>query len=468
MNRYGMFIASAVLLASCGGAEPDAASSLQQLQQLYSDGYNVTELSYRLGVGEDDIVGYLQEKTPVDASLFAAIDSVHSLHADGKIIPVNKVGKSASECLWQLYTKAQNLPLTSQYVNIGVSEVGNALVKRRPLDFKDSIRVLVSYIDDVNGLTTVPTHLDVSPYFYNYNEGIGNIKVPRDYHAQYSGLTSEQMLKLSYFVWQAEQFELKANAELEKAINAKMINYVNDGVTQFAEDDVDSYWNRALCMFKNKEEEMAFYKSKYNERFDVRSLQRDLQEDTRAFCISINCSRILAVNEVLGYNENVDNLSIAQKMVLRNTIQRMEGVQKALNQKDAEFGQGALALIGAAGAVYVTGGAAALATTGGGAVAAGGGAAASTTAWTTLIASNIEGMLAYVGLDKVYADLYEKITGDEYDPDKAVEEVKKNLSKGIKRSLDTQMKKQGNNNYKKLLDDNTRQYYNQLRHDLGL
>lgn len=471
MSRYGLIVASTILLMSCHGEEPDAASSLQQLSQLYSEGYNVTELSYRLTVSEDDIVSYLQEKSSVDASLFQVIDSVFSLHTDGKIIPVSKVGKSASECLWQLYTKAQNLPLTSQYVNIGVSEVGNALVKRRPLEFNDSIKVLVSYIDDINGLTSVPTHLNVSPYFYNYNEGIGNIKVPRDYRSQYSGLTSEQMVKLSYFVWQAEQFELKANAELEKAINAKMINYVNSGVTQFAEDDVDSYWNRARCMFKNEEEEAAFYKNLFRKRFDMKVLQRDLQEDIRSFCISINCSRILAVNEVLGYNENVDNLSISQKMVLHNAIQNMEGLQKALNQKDAEFGQDALLVVpiaaAAVGVTIATGGGTAAA---GGAVAAAGGGttAASATAWTTVVTSNIEGVLAYIGLDKTYADIYKIFTGDEYDPDKAIEEVKKNLSKGVKRNLDMQLKKQGANNYKKLLDDNTRQYYNNLRHDLGL
>lgn len=84
MSRYGLIVASTILLMSCHGEEPDAASSLQQLSQLYSEGYNVTELSYRLTVSEDDIVSYLQEKSSVDASLFQVIDSVFPFIPTGR------------------------------------------------------------------------------------------------------------------------------------------------------------------------------------------------------------------------------------------------------------------------------------------------------------------------------------------------------------------------------------------------
>ena len=115
------------------------------------------------------------------------------------IIPVNKLGKSASECLWNIYTKAQNLPLTSQYIDVGVSAVGNALTKRKSLEYDDSIKVLVAYINNMNNLDTIPTHINIASYYYNNNEGIENIKIPRDYSLWYKGVSSEQLIKLSYF-----------------------------------------------------------------------------------------------------------------------------------------------------------------------------------------------------------------------------------------------------------------------------
>lgn len=449
-----------LFFSSCGENAQDEATSRSQLQKLYVAGYNVTELSYRLGTDEASIVGYLQGKDAIDESLSATIDSVYALHDCGRIMPVNKVEKSASDCLWHLYTKAQNLPLTSQYVNVGVSEVGNAINGSRPLGYEDSIRVLVAFIDDVNGLTSAPTHINVTPYYYNYNEGIGNIKISHNYAIQDSALTSEQRLKISYFIWQAEQLELKANAALEKSIEQNTLSFANSAIGEFVYDDIDSYWNSLRCLFKDDKEAEEFYRQKFDERFDVAQLQDAVQEEIYSYCVAINCSRILAVNEVLGYDENVNNLDIAQKTRLRKMIARMEGMQRAVEQVNAAGAKDAILTAAVAGVAFVTGGAAA--------PAAAGAAATTTSTLGSYIVTVASDWLAYIGMDKVYADLYKYVTGSELDSAEALEQLQKNLMGEMQSSMDEQKAEQGANYYKTLLDDNTRKYYQQLREDLGL
>ena len=178
MKRFFVFVMGCLLLfVNCSEDTSSQSKALEQLNNLYKEGYNVSELALRIGCTEKDVVDILQLKEEIDNPLCEAIDSIYKLNEDENIIPIYKLGKSASECLWKLYTKAQNLPLTSQYTNVGVSAVGNALTKRRALNYEDSIKVLVAYINDMNELDTIPTHIDITPYYYNNNEGIGNISI---------------------------------------------------------------------------------------------------------------------------------------------------------------------------------------------------------------------------------------------------------------------------------------------------
>ena len=458
MKRFFVFVMGCLLLfVNCSEDTSSQSKALEQLNNLYKEGYNVSELALRIGCTEKDVVDILQLKEEIDNPLCEAIDSIYKLNEDENIIPIYKLGKSASECLWKLYTKAQNLPLTSQYTNVGVSAVGNALTKRRALNYEDSIKVLVAYINDMNELDTIPTHIDITPYYYNNNEGIGNIKIPRDYSLLYSGISDEQKLRLSYYIWQAEQFELKANANLEKSINSRITNYVSNSIAEFVNDDVDSYWNTIKCFFKDDTEEKEFYYSKFRKRFDEKQLQADIREEIESYCVSINCSRILAVNEVLGYNENVNNLSIAQKYALTKTMTRMEGLQTALNNKKAELGNETL--VNAAMFVPL------IISTGPGAAVAGATANSSTIILEKSF--NIsKSIFAYIGFDSLYKDIYKSITGEELDSSKAIEKMQKSMNIELNKKL----KKQNNNpsGYKHLLDENTKQYYNNIRKDLGL
>ena len=453
---FVLIIGCLLLFANCSEKMSSQDVALSQLNDLYKEGYNVNELALRLGCTEKNVVDILQMKENIDDPLCWAIDSIYKLDKDEEIMPVNKIGKSASECLWQIYTKAQNLPLTAQYTNVGVSSVGNALTRRKALNYEDSIKVLVAYINDVNELDTIPTHIDVTPYFYNNNEGIGNIKIPQDYTLMYKGFSDEQKLRLSYYIWQAEQFELKANANLEKSINDRITNRVTNSIADFANDDVDSYWNTMKCLFKDDIETKKFYCDKFKKRLDEKQLQTEIREEIANYCVSINCSRILAVNEVLGYNENVDNLSIAQKVALTRIMTRMEGLQTALNNKRAELGKETLvngAMILPLVLAPATGSAAV-------------GTKLSATALAKSLPAMGESMLAYIGFDSLYKNLYEALTGDELDSSKAI----KKLQKSMDNELNLQLKKQVNahGSYKLMLDQNTKQYYDNLRKDLGL
>lgn len=458
MNRLlSFFMCLLLVLSGCSADKTEEEIALNKLQTLSDEGYNVMELSLRLNCPTEDVVSILQGKEKIDPTLFQQIDSVYSLNDDEKIIPVNKLGKSATECLWQIYTKAQNLPLTAQYTNVGVSSVGNALTRRRTLGYNDSIKVLVAYINNVNELDTIPTHINIASYYYNDNEGIKNIKVPRDYSLLYKDATEEQLVKLSFFIWQAEQFELKANANLEKSINGKISNYVTSSIANFANEDIDSYWNSVKCLFKDSAEIRNFYYKKLKKRFNERQLQSSIQEEIASYCVSINCSRILAVNEVLGYDENVNNLSIAQKEVLKKTMSRMEGLQIALNLKKAELGRESLVngIVLLPIIVQPEVGASIK------------GASSIAKSLSIVFTKNLcTDILAYIGFESIYGQLYKVCTGKELDSKTAIRKVQKNMEKELNYKLNNQVNKV--NGYKYLLDQNTKLYYSNLRKDLGL
>ena len=91
MKRFFVFVMGCLLLfVNC---------SEEQLNNLYKEGYNVRELALRIGCTEKDVVDILQLKEEIDNPLCEAIDSIYKLNEDENIIPIYKLGKSASECL---------------------------------------------------------------------------------------------------------------------------------------------------------------------------------------------------------------------------------------------------------------------------------------------------------------------------------------------------------------------------------
>lgn len=108
MSRvFFVLICGVLLFSGCGEKRPRQDVALEQLTNLYTSGYNVKELSLRLGCSEKEFVSFLQGMAKIDNSLCQPIDSLSQLNGDGDIIPVNKLNKTANECLWHIYTKAK-------------------------------------------------------------------------------------------------------------------------------------------------------------------------------------------------------------------------------------------------------------------------------------------------------------------------------------------------------------------------
>lgn len=82
---------------------------------------------------------------------------------------------SAYDCLWEIHVNAESSYHISIYQS-GVSSVANALKKKQALNMEDSLKVMIAYINMIHDLDTIPLKINVTPYYYNYNEGIANIK----------------------------------------------------------------------------------------------------------------------------------------------------------------------------------------------------------------------------------------------------------------------------------------------------
>ena len=147
--KFTFFIFAIAILVSCGNSSNDANSINETLRELIKTGYSVKELSIRTDYDEETIINAFlkDENVLTDSSKNEKILKILELHEDGGIIPVNKTNISAYNSIWQIYTKAQNLPRTSIFSGIGVSKVAGALMKRKSLNEDDSIRALVAYVN---------------------------------------------------------------------------------------------------------------------------------------------------------------------------------------------------------------------------------------------------------------------------------------------------------------------------------
>ena len=166
MNKIVSFcliiVTSILIFSSCNGGEEGVNEVNITLKELIDVGYSVQELSLRTEYTEDELIdAYLyDDNTLSDSSKNAKILMIKDLNQEKKIIPINKLNISAYDGLWQVYTKAQNLPRVSLYTGIGVSKVACALMKRKPLVGHDSIRAMVGYVNMMYDLADMPPSID--------------------------------------------------------------------------------------------------------------------------------------------------------------------------------------------------------------------------------------------------------------------------------------------------------------------
>lgn len=433
----GISLLCLLFLVSCSKDKKLTQEQIQkELKELVNKGYTTKELALRTYYTEEELVACLHGEEMKD-NYFDAINRIYEHDRKERMIPVHKVGKTATECLRSVYNKSHGaLPILSQYLNVNVASVANALTGKKMLNYEDSLRVLIAYINMSNQLDTIPVKLNIAPYYYNNNEGIENIHIPQQsvfLKSQSTDIDNKQ----AYYVWQAEQFELEANKKLEQSINYKIKEFADKLARDFIEDDIENLIGELITVFKDDAETKEYYIEKFKKRFDLSGLSANIKDEIISYCVSINCSRILTINEILGYNQLTNNLSVAQKTQLDSFAVSMEKVNALIGNRQIDH---AKTLTSAAVSL--------LTTTGGG--------------WFSVASLPLN-----VTLGKEMADLIDKqIRGEEsIDVDKQIQEFQELIYLQIKDGIETQLQ---HDNYKIALDQDTRDYYRKVKLHLNL
>ena len=430
-----------ISIVSCSEEKPKAISHKQtktEIVELIRRGYSIEELEIRTKCPTNTLYRVL-DNNEISQDYRHIIDSIYSLDKKGKLISAAKVGYTAKECIQRLFVKAQNLPITSQHTGISAVSICNELTNRKPFTKEDSLRAMVAYIDNIYGYAQIPNDIDVRPYFTDYyNEHkISNIKLPIDYSSRFKSSTTAQKTILVNFINQAEQFELEANKNLEKKINQKADGFIETVTNGFIEKDYN-FINTLRCIFYSDDKKNDFYLSKLNERISEANLDSLIRSEIIYYCISINCSRELAVNELLGYKENLNNMNIASNTHINELTTKIKDV----NYTDVE------------NADFLTSSASIMINLG-----------------TFLVIKNPASLtgLAKIGVNLVtfVNNIFrQKVNGEKLqNKNENLSILLKNLlSKGIADGLN----KNKEGYYKESLDENTKAFYEKLRDDFDL
>lgn len=429
-------ILCAAFACGCSTNKAEMFGTREQLSELYTKGYSIRELSLRTNCPEDMLTRCVHGDDTLSIDFAEQVKHVYLLDKENQLQPINKLEKNATECLWQIYTKAQNLLILSQYTHIGISNVANALTKRRCLPEMDSLRVLIAYVNMQNEVDSIPTHIAATPY-YRENEGIENIRLPQTY--KYQNISDEKKAKVAYYLWRAKQFELEANQKLEISINDKIHLFAQQTSKTFIEEELNSKLNDVRCLFKSDEEVSQFYKEKLNNILNVSELESQLKEEILSYCMSINCSRILLVNEMLNYRGYVDNLPIASKIELQKLATNLEGIERLVNNRRIDLGK--------------EGGVAAI---------------ASLVSLCTKTSLGID-LLVYEGINSIANEVDAMLRSKEdIDMETQMSTLCDKISVQTKTSLEKQMVDNDGLSFKDMLDSNTSQFYFNIQNDLNI
>ncbi len=427
--KFIFFIFAISILASCDDSVNDSNSINETLRDLIKMGYSVKELSIRTDYDEEALINaFLKDENVLTDSLKnEKIQIIHELHEDGGIIPINKTNISAYNCIWQIYTKAQNLPRTSIFSGIGVSKVASALMKRKSLDEDDSIRALVAYVNMNYNLEEMPPSLEK---YYTKTSVIKDIVVPTTFKVDYD---DEVKLKIDYYIYQNEQFELRANENLKKSIENRVDNHVKNAVDSFISDDIGSILNTAKSVFKDSLEQVEFYKQKLTERLSLSELNNDVRNEILSYCVAVSCSRAILINEVLNYREFSNSLDVSEQVLLNDYVAKLEELTYLMEKKRENLRPEAI--VGVLNSVDM------------------------------LLRLDLGSSLLLADLDMLvkYAFNYdenEKIINSQ--EKKMRESLKKDINKNLKKTLNCK------GNYYDGLNQNTTDYYKQIRNHFNI
>lgn len=411
------------------------------LHELIDIGYSVKELSIRTNYQEDELILAYQKDEDVltDSAKNDMLRNIFALNAEDKIIPVNKTNISAYDGIWQVYTKAQNLPRVSLYTGIGVSKVAGALMNRRPLDENDSIRALVGYINMKYSLEEMPPSIDK---YYTKGATLKDLVVPTSFVRNYS---DEVKTKIDYYIYQNEQFELKANANLKKSIDNKIDDHIKCAVDSFIKEDIDSWLGTIMAFTEDSLETVNKYKEKLNKRLALASLDKDVRNDIVSYCVSVNCSRAILINDVLNYPGISESIDADKRLIMDKYVARLEEMTNFMERKKDNFavdvGVMAASIPLSLALSYAT----------------------KSPVPVSLLKSGIlfeNEMLVYFGLESIFYN----VSGYK-ENEKKIESLKQKMQKTLKDDLNSKMNKSlnGKGNYYDSLNKNTKQYYQDVR-----
>lgn len=427
------------IFISCQKNSSDGINN--SLKNLIDVGYSVQELSIRTEYTEDELINaYLYDNDVLSDSIKnAKIQLIQELNKKDKIIPINKLNVTAYDGIWQIYTKAQNLPRVSLYTGIGVSKVACALMKRKPLVEYDSLRALVGYVNMLYDLEDMPPSIDK---YYTKTTTIKDLSVPVTFRPKY---TDKIKLKIEYYIYQNEQLELRANENLKKAIDGKVDGKIRSALEQFISDDVSSVINTTRSFFKDSLEQIQFYKEKLSERLGLEKLNEEIRNEIINYCISISCSRAILINEVLNYKEFIKTLDVRKKVILENYVNNLEEVTAIMEKERGNLGidTGVIASSIALGVATA-------------------GVMNPATSMLSMQAAKIFLIetFEYAGLDAIVKDIFG------YDEnERSIESMIANMQNKLQTDINLKMSEflEGQGNYYEDLNENTFEYYQQVR-----
>lgn len=434
----------ALLLISCNEST-NSFSVNTDLKSLIDVGYSIKELSIRTEYSEEELIEAYQNDAGnlLDSAKNEKIHLLYELNRKDEIIPINQTNISAYDGIWQIYTKAQNLPRTSLFTGIGVTKVANALMKRKPLNDEDSIRALVSYVNLLYGLEDMPPSINK---YFTKTSSLKDVIVPDYFPRNYP---DDVKLKIEYYIWQNEQFELRANENLKKSIENRLDSHIKKSVEDFISDDVKSVFNTGLVLFKDSIETYEFYREKLNERLDLSNIDKSIQDEIITYCISVNCSRAILIGEVLDYQEFSNSLSIKDKKIMSDYIANLEDLTIVLQKNKKVLGTDAAILaISIPISLYTYG------------------AINSGTINSAIILSNqtakalLLDFFAFEGIDVTFKNLFNYEVSDG-EVEKAITNMQNRLKNDLNEHLSNSLNTEGN--YFDALNNNTIEYYNNVR-----
>ena len=438
--RHFILFSLTVLLLSCNNSNNNNSVNYD-LKELVDVGYSIKELSIRTDYSELELIEAYQKDEEIlsDSVKNEKLHLLAELNRDGKLIPVNKTNISAYDGIWQVYTKAQNLPRVSLYTGIGVTKVANALMKRGGLNDEDSIKALIGYINMKYDLKDMPPSVDK---YFTTTSLIKDIAVPQHFAHNYS---DEVKLKIEYYIWQNEQFELRANENLKKSIENRINSQVEQTIEEFITEDLNSVINTCITLFKDSLETDKFYREKLNKRLSLASLDESIKDEIVTYCISVNCSRAILIGEVLNYQVFSNSLSTREKKIMSDYVANLEGLTMLMQKKKENLGIDAAIFVVTIPITVFTSGAVNFSNT-----------IMSTQTFKVFLLD----MFECIGIDGVFKNLF-NYSSSESVIKKTIIEMKENLknelNKHISESLDSE------DNYFDALNKNTTDYYNGVR-----